>query len=150
MDVLPWNRFEIGNYSTIEDFSTVNNGVGDVIIGSDVIIGLGNVIIGPVKIGDAVILAQNVAVSGLNHSYEDIHTRIRDQTVSTLPITIEDDCWIGANAVITAGVTIGKHCVIAAGSVVTKDIPPYSIAVGNPARVIKRFDFEKNEWVRVN
>ena len=149
MDVLPSKRFEIGNYSMIEDFSTVNNGVGDVIIGDRSIIGIGNVIIGPVKIGNAVILAQNVAVSGLNHGYEDIQVPIRDQTVTTFPIIIEDDCWIGANAVVTAGVTIGKHCVIAAGSVVTKDIPPYSIAVGNPARVIKRYDFEKKEWVRI-
>jgi len=64
-------------------------------------------------------------------------------------IIIEDECWIGANAVITAGVTIGKHSVIAAGSVVTKNIPPYSVAVGNPARVIKQYNFETKQWLRV-
>jgi acetyltransferase-like isoleucine patch superfamily enzyme len=63
---------------------------------------------------------------------------------------IGDDCWIGANAVVTAGVTIGKHSVVAAGAVVTKDIPPYSVAVGNPCRVIKRYDIERNEWVKVS
>jgi acetyltransferase-like isoleucine patch superfamily enzyme len=62
---------------------------------------------------------------------------------------IEDECWIAANTVITAGVTIGKHSVIAAGAVVTKNIPPYSIAVGNPAKVIKKYDFDKKEWIRV-
>jgi acetyltransferase-like isoleucine patch superfamily enzyme len=51
--------------------------------------------------------------------------------------------------VVTAGVTIGKHSVIAAGAVVTKNIPPYSIAVGNPARVIKHYDFEQKAWVKV-
>lgn len=148
MDVMPFNRFEIGDYSTIEDFCTINNGVGDVIIGKQTRIGMNNVLIGPVTVGNHVILAQNIVVSGLNHSYEDIDLPISKQKVSTALITIEDECWIGANVVITAGVTLGRHSVIAAGSVVTKNIPPYSIAVGNPARVIKRYDFEIRQWVR--
>ncbi len=55
----------------------------------------------------------------------------------TSPIIIDDDVWVGANSVILAGVKIGKHCVIGAGSIVTKDIPDYTIAVGNPARIYK-------------
>lgn len=149
MDVLPFNKFEIGDYSTIEDFCTINNGVGDVIIGRETRIGMGNVVIGPVLIGNSVIFAQNIVMSGLNHSYEDISLPISKQKTSTALITIEDECWVGANAVITAGVTLGKHSVVAAGAVVTKSIPPYSVAVGNPARVIKQFDFEKKLWVRV-
>ena len=149
MDVVPFNRFELGRYSTIEDFCTINNGVGDVIIGDETRIGMGNVIIGPVRIGNAVIFAQNVVMSGLNHSYEDINLPISKQKVSTATITIEDECWIGANAVVTAGVTVGRHSVIAAGAVVTKNIPPYSVAVGNPARVIKQYDFTKKEWVKL-
>ena len=82
-------------------------------------------------------LAQGVVVSGLNHNYKDTTYTISKQGVYTSPIIIEDDVWIGANAVITAGVTIGKHCVIGAGSIVTKDIPDYSVAVGNPARIIQ-------------
>ena len=149
MDVLPFNKFEIGNYSTIEDFCTINNGVGDVIIGSNTRIGIGNVIIGPVIIGNSVIFAQNIVLSGLNHSYKDIGLPIVDQKVSTAQIIIEDESWIGANAVITAGITIGKHSVVAAGSVVTKNIPPYSVAAGNPARVLKQYNFENKEWVRI-
>lgn len=149
MDVVPFNHFSIGNNSTIEDFSTINNGVGNVEIGNNSLVGLGNVIIGPVKIGNNVILAQNIVASGLNHNYIDIEQPIHKQGVSVAPIVIDDDCWIGANTVITAGVTIGKHSVVAAGAVVTKDIPPYSIAVGNPSRVIKRYDETQKEWVKI-
>ena len=148
MDVVPFNHFSIGNYSVIEDFSTINNGVGAVQIGDNSLIGLGNVIIGPVKIGNNVILAQNIVASGLNHNYQDITQPIHKQGVTVSPITIEDECWIGANTVITAGVTIGKHSVVAAGAVVTKDIPAYSVAVGNPSRVIKRYDSTTKEWIK--
>jgi acetyltransferase-like isoleucine patch superfamily enzyme len=148
MDVVPFNKFELGRFSTIEDFCTINNAVGDVIIGDDTRIGMGNVVIGPVSIGNSVIFAQNIVVSGLNHGYEDISIPIAHQKVSTVPIVVEDECWIGANAVITAGVRIGRHSVIAAGAVVTKSIPPYSVAVGNPARVIKQYDFDRKEWVK--
>ncbi|GGB87139.1 hypothetical protein GCM10011325_13390 [Dyadobacter sediminis] len=148
MDVVPFNHFSIGNHSMIEDFSTVNNGVGDVIIGENSLVGLGNVIIGPVKIGNNVILAQNIVASGLNHNYNDVMQPIQKQGVSMAPIVIEDDCWIGSNAVITAGVTIGKHAVVAAGTVVTKNVPPYSVAVGNPSRIIKKYDDTRKEWVK--
>lgn len=145
-DILPFNAFQLGAGSTIEDFCTINNGMGDVVIGHNTLIGLSNVIIGPVHIGDNVILAQNIVASALNHEYRDVNKPIREQKILVSPIVIEDDCWIAANAVITSGVTIGKHSVIGAGSVVTKSIPPYSVAVGNPARVIKKYNFEINDW----
>jgi acetyltransferase-like isoleucine patch superfamily enzyme len=149
IDVLPFNAFVLGKDSTIEDFCTVNNGVGDVIIGSETRIGIGNVLIGPVKVGNNVIFAQNVVASGLNHNYEDIVLPVRKQGVTVKQIEVGDDCWIGANTVITAGTTIGKHCVIAGGSVVIKDIPPYSVAAGNPARVIRQYDFDQKAWIKV-
>ena len=150
LDVLPFNKFELGDYSTIEDFSTINNGVGNVIIGKNTLIGMGNTIIGPITIGNDVIFAQNIVASALNHEYRDIKIPIHSQPILTAAIVIEDECWIAANAVITAGVTIGKHSVIAAGAVVTKNIPPYSIAVGNPAKVIKQYNFIRNDWERIN
>jgi acetyltransferase-like isoleucine patch superfamily enzyme len=149
MDVLPFNKFELGEKSTIEDYCSINNGVGDVFIGDNTLIGMSNVVIGPVTIGNNVIFAKGVVLSGLNHEYRDITMPISLQKTIVSQIIVEDDCWIGANTVITAGVTIGKHCVVAAGAVVTKSIPPYSVAVGNPARVIKKYDFTTNEWVSV-
>ncbi|WP_183572740.1 acyltransferase [Mucilaginibacter sp. X5P1] len=149
VDVLPFNKFELGKKSTIESFSTINNGVGDVIIGDNTLIGMSNVIIGPVNIGNNVIFAQNIVASGLNHEYTDVNVPISQQKILVSPIIIEDDCWIAANSVITSGITIGKHSVVAGGSVVTKSIPPYSVAAGNPAKIIKQYDFTKQEWVRV-
>lgn len=149
MDVVPWNKFELGEDSTIEDFSAINNGVGDVIIGDRTKIGLSNTIIGPVTIGNDIRLAQNITLSGLNHNYEDVNLPIHVQGVSTSPIILEDDSWIGANVVVVAGVTIGKHSIVAAGSIVTKNIPPYSVAVGNPARVLKQYNHETKIWEKV-
>jgi acetyltransferase-like isoleucine patch superfamily enzyme len=149
LDVFPFNQFSLGNHSIIEDFSTINNGVGHVLIGNDTIIGLGNVIIGPVTIGNNVMFAQNIVVSGLNHGYEDINIPPSKQDVSCKQIIIDDEVWIGANSTITAGVTIGKHSVIGAGSVVTKNIPPFSVAVGNPAKIIKQYNEKAQIWERV-
>lgn len=149
IDVLPFNKFELGEYATIEDFSTINNGVGPVFIGDRTLIGMSNVIIGPVTLGNNIIIAQNVVMSGLNHSYQDVHLPISQQNVTTSEIRIEDDCWIAANVVITAGVTIGKHSVIAAGTVVTKDVPPFSIVAGNPGKIIKKYNNATNSWDRV-
>lgn len=149
LDVVPWNKFNLGAESTIEDFSAVNNGVGDVIIGVRTRVGLSNTIIGPVNIGDDVRLAQNVVLSGLNHNYQEIDSPIHEQGVTTKPIVIENESWIGANVVIVPGVKVGKHSIIAAGSVVTKDIPKYSVAAGNPARVLKQYNFEIKRWEKV-
>jgi len=137
MDTPPYRIFSLGDYSVIESFACINNAVGDVMIGDHTRIGLHNTIIGPVEIGSRVNLAQGITVTALNHNFDDTQKRIDEQGVSTIPVTIEDDVWIGANAVILPGVTIGNHCVVAAGAVVTKDVPPHSLVAGVPAKVIK-------------
>lgn len=149
MDILPNHKFNLGNNSTVEDFCTINNGVGNVLIGNKTRIGISSVIIGPVFIGDDVRLAQNVVVSGLNHNYQDVSKPIHEQGITTEDVYIGDETWIGANSVILPGVFIGKHCVIAAGSVVTKNVPSYSVAAGNPAKIIKQFNTISNQWEKV-
>ena len=138
MDTPPYRLFSLGDYSVIESFACINNAVGDVIIGDHTRIGLHNTIIGPVDIGNHVNLAQGITVTALNHNFSDTNKRIDEQGVSTNPVTIEDDVWVGANAVILPGVTIGEHCVVAAGAIVTKDVPPHSLVAGVPAKVIKK------------
>lgn len=149
-DVFPHHAFDLGKGSLIEDFVTINNGVGDVIIGQRTIIGIGSVIIGPISIGNDVMLAQHVVLSGLNHGYDDVKLPPSKQAVSREQICVEDGVWIGANSVVTAGVTIGQHAVIGAGSVVTRSIPSFSVAVGNPARVVKVFNSENEKWESVS
>lgn len=149
MDVFPFNDFELGTESIIEQFSTINNGVGAVTIGDKTIIGIGCTVIGPVKIGNQVMLAQNIVISGLNHGYEEISIAPSEQKTVTNPIVISDRVWIGANSVVTAGVTIGKHSIVGAGSIVTKNIPDYCVVVGNPAKIIKKYNFDTSKWERV-
>jgi acetyltransferase-like isoleucine patch superfamily enzyme len=92
---------------------------------------------GWITIGNFVRIAPYVAMIATNHRFDRLDVPISAQGHNFGPITIEDDVWIGAHVVVTAGVTIGHGSVIGAGSVVTRDIPAYSIAVGAPARVIK-------------
>ncbi len=148
LDVFPYNRFEVGDYSLIESFATVNNAIGDVVIGKHSLIGVCNSILGPVTIGDYVMLAPHVTLSALNHSFDDVSRPIAQQPTTTRPIVVEDGAWIGAQALITAGVRIGRNSVVAGGSVVTRDVPPFSVVAGNPARLVKQYNFETKRWER--
>ncbi len=90
-----------------------------------------------VVIGSNVLFGPGVQLYTASHPLE---SKMRRTHKVSKPITIGDDCWIGGNAIVCPGVTIGIGCVIGAGSVVTKDIPDYSLAVGNPAKVIKKLE----------
>lgn len=137
MDTPPYRRFSIGRRSVVESFSCINNAVGDVVIGDHTRIGLHSTVIGPVTIGSHVNLAQGITISALNHNFADPSLPIDAQGVSTSQIVIEDDVWIGANAVVLPGVRIGRHSVVAAGAVVTRDVPSGSLVAGVPATVRK-------------
>lgn len=149
LDVVPFNSFKVGSYTIIEDFSTINNNLGYVEIEKNSIVGLGSTVIGPVSIGENVMIAQHVLIAGMNHGYQDVSAPSRFQPCNVSAVAIEDDVWIGANAIITAGVRIGKHAVVGAGSVVTAHVPPFSVVTGNPARVIKKYNDETKAWEKV-
>ena len=104
---------------------------------------------GDIKIGNNALIASYVKILSANHNYTDVLKAVKFQGSSGKSIEIGDNGWIGDNVLIVAGVKIGKHCVIGGCSVVTKDIPDYSVAVGNPAKVIKRYNFEKQTWEKV-
>lgn len=97
-----------------------------------------------------VLTANHVYVSDNLHSYDNVDIPIVNQPIKQLnTVVIGEGSWLGEN-VCVIGASIGKHCVIGANAVVTKDVPDFCIAVGSPARVIKRYDFEKQEWRKTN
>lgn len=103
-----------------------------------------------IKIGNNVLIASYVLVSSENHGMNpESDIPYMNQPLVCEPVSISDGCWIGEKVCILPGTSIGKKCIIGAGSVVTRSIPDYSIAVGNPARVIKTFNFSTHSWKRV-
>ncbi len=106
-------------------------------------------IYGGVKIGSEVLMGPDVKLITRNHRHDDLSRPVRVQDETFAPIRIGNDVWLGANVVVLPGVDIGDHSIIGAGSIVTKSIPPFSIAVGNPARVIRdRRDQERHGETR--
>ncbi|OKH11659.1 transferase [Fischerella major NIES-592] len=109
-------------------------------IGEGTFIGPGVCIAGPgdITIGKRCLIAAHAGIFANNHNFADPTKYIADQGISRQGIVIGDDCWLGHNVTVLDGVTIGEGSVIGAGAVVNRDIPPYSIAVGVPAKVIKK------------
>ena len=92
---------------------------------------------GEIDIGELVQIGPNTVIHSANHNFEAIDVPICKQGHTPKKVKIEDDVWIGAGCIILPGVKIGKGALIAAGSVVTKDVVPYSVVAGVPARKIK-------------
>lgn len=134
------DKVTIGNYAIIRPTNLYGGkaGVG-LKVGNNSSIGPYSYIgcSGYIEIGDNVMMSPRVSIYSENHNFSETDRPMIEQGVTRSFVIIEDDCWIAANAVILAGVTVGKGSVIAAGSIVTKDVPPYSIVGGNPARMIK-------------
>jgi acetyltransferase-like isoleucine patch superfamily enzyme len=118
-------------------------------IGDRCLIGKGSGIVGhfSITIGNDVWTGHDVYITDQNHGYEDISRPISVQTMPERAVSIGDGSWLGHGSVILPGATIGKHAVIGANSVVTGSIPDYSVAVGTPARVVRRF--VDGGWVSV-
>lgn len=132
-------RIEIGKGCKISNYVTLQAYVGYIEISENTFIGE-NVVIyghGGVNIGKNSLIAMNTCIVSSNHTIPSSNELIINQPDKLLPTKIGDDVWIGANVTVLGGVKISNGVVVGAGSVVTKDIPPYCIAVGNPAKVIR-------------
>jgi teichuronic acid biosynthesis glycosyltransferase TuaH len=150
LDLVPFNKFKIGKYSRVEQGVVINNGMGDVIIHDEVHTGIGCVIIGPVTMHKHVGLSQYVRVLGMHHG-SDADSPHHYQRAWKAPVILEEDAFIGTGTVIMGKkngepLVLGRYCRVGANSVVTTDIPAYSVAVGNPAKVVRVWDFEKKCW----
>ena len=122
-------------------------------IGNNVHIGINNIIGARKKIvlEENVLLGPHVMIGDHSHHYENIDIPIKFQAATEGgTVRIERDCWVGANVFVLPKVTIGRHAVIGANSVVHQSVPPYSVAVGAPARVVKRYDIESKQWVKTD
>lgn len=121
-----------------------------VTIGDRTLIGKGSGVVGhsSIRIGSDVWTGHHVYVTDANHGYEDVSLPPGLQFSAPRPVVVEDGAWLGHGTIVLPGARIGRHTVIGAGSVVSGEIPDFSVAVGNPARVIRRYVLGEG-WVRV-
>ena len=138
-------------YSRIECFDRISGETysPQLSIGNNVLMGRNTTIlcVNKVTIGDDCMFASNCFVSDENHGMDPSSgVRYEKQKLTTKPVVLGRNVWVGEKAIILPGVTVGDNAIIGAGSVVTKDVPANTIAVGNPAKVIKQYNFEKQSW----
>jgi acetyltransferase-like isoleucine patch superfamily enzyme len=134
------NRCTVGRFATIRPTNVLVNEAGEGLKMGD------NSNIGPyswvgcsghIEIGNNVMMGPRVNLLAENHNFELTDIPMKEQGVTRGTIVIEDDCWLGANCSVLSGVRIGRGAIVATGAVVTKDVPPYSIVGGVPAKVIR-------------
>ena len=134
-----------GRNINIEKGASFGNG-SKIELGDNSGIGINCMIIGPVMIGKDVMMASEVIILTANHTFDRLDIPMRLQGARDVkPVRIGDDVWIGMRSIILPGVQIGRGAVIGAGAVVTKDVPEYAVVGGNPAKVIKFRNENKNE-----
>lgn len=103
-----------------------------------------------IEIGKNTAIGANVTITDIHHQYEDINLPIEQQAISIKDVFIGEDCKIYNNSVILPGTVIGKHCTVGANSVVNGTFPEFSVIVGSPARIVKRYSFEKQNWLKTD
>lgn len=145
LEMLTEGRLEIGEHALLEpDVWLTAPAPARIRIGAGTFLNIGTMVaaIELVEIGDHCMLANGCFVSDANHRFDDPVMPVPWQGFTSKgPTRIGDNCWLGAHVVVTSGVTIGERCVIGANSVVTADVPPYSIAAGIPAKVLRRVEY---------
>jgi acetyltransferase-like isoleucine patch superfamily enzyme len=132
-------NLEIGADTRVMPYANLIPQQGSIRIGRNCTVQFGAVLygVGGLEIGDNTRIAARTIITPMNHVFDDAETPIYLQGESALGVKIGSDVWIGTNAKILDGVEIGDGCIVGAGSVVTKTLPPYAVAVGVPARVIR-------------
>ncbi len=131
-------RMRIGRWVHIGSGNKIRCHEGNLRIGDKCVFGKDNTVncYLDIEFGEAALAADWVYICDFDHVFDDIHVPIKDQGIVKSPVRIGPDVWIGEKASVLRGVTIGQGCVIASHCLVNKDVPPYSIAVGVPVRVV--------------
>ena len=134
-----FGRMVIGRWVHIGSGNKIRCHEGNLRIGDKCVFGKDNTVNAylDIELGEAALAADWVYICDFDHAFGDIHLPIKDQGIVKAPVRIGRDVWIGQKASVLKGVTIGDGCVVAAHALVNKDVPPYSVVVGAPARVVK-------------
>lgn len=151
-DISIGNNTTILANSRIQIFNYLTGDKAKVIIGNNCYFGFHLSILagGSIIIGNDVLIASNVLITSENHGTNpESSIPYMNQNLECKNVIIGDGCWIGEKVSILPGVTIGEKSIVGANSVVTKSIPPFSIAAGIPARVIKKYNFENHRWEKI-
>ena len=132
-------RLEIGSRCELRSFARLEAAVGHIVLGDDCSVNPFCLLSGHggLRLGNNVLIAAHTVILSSTHRFEDLDVPIRSQGVSVRETVIGDDVWLGAHTVVAGGVRIGSHSIIGAGAVVLEDIPPFAVAAGVPARVIR-------------
>ncbi len=137
----PEGRLTLGERNIFYPHSAIRIDQGSMTTGIEVSFGPGCQIYEPrggLTIGDHCMIGGGTIMCGVNHGWESLDRPMRHQPPTVAPIVLEDDVWIGMGVLVLPGVRIGRGSIIAAGAIVTRDIPPGSVAAGQPARVTRR------------
>lgn len=156
VQVIGLEQVRIGTGTCVGDRVWINDCLRDepgrVSIGKNVLIGRGAVIssAGKLEIGDFCVLGPDVFVADADHVFADPFQPILQQGVTMgRSVVIEENCWLGMNVKVFGDLTVGRGTIIGGGSIVRTTLPPFCVAVGTPARVVKLFDFHQKQWVPV-
>ncbi len=152
----PGGRIVIGEDSLVEGTLVAETATAVIAVGRNTFVGGQSLVdcVANISIGDDVLISHGCLIADSdNHN---IHYRVRQKdlrdwrdnqdhdwsTTQTVPVRIENGSWIGARAIILKGVTVGEGAVVAAGSVVTRNVPPYTVVAGNPAKVVRDIEHD--------
>jgi len=154
IQIIGLDSLEIGKGSCVSDHVWINDCVRDgskrLVLGKYVLIGRSSMIstAGRLEIGDFCLLGPGVYVSDADHVFEDpFQPFIQQGATMGRAVTVEENCWIGMHAKIFGNLTVGRGSVIAGGATVRESVPPFSVIVGSPGRIVKMYDFEACAWV---
>lgn len=146
--------YGVGIYknSRMQIYPLKDHKLANIFIGKGTVIGFNVSLLAgaDIKIGENVLFASNILITSENHGMDPENVlKYSLQSLEAKPVVIEDNVWIGENSIILPGVTVGKYSIIGAGAVVTKDVPSYTIVAGNPAKIIKKYNFDEHKWENV-
>ena len=152
LELLNHQNIFLGSNLWISKTRLASSKGGKLIIGNHVAIGRFSQIyaLQSIIIEDGVLMAENTLISDNTHTFTDITTPVRDQDIKPLGnVVIGSGTWIGRNVVVN-GCKIGRNCIIGAYTFLKKDIPDYCVVVGNPARIVKRYNPQSGQWEKTD